>query len=173
MGRTIGYSKRKEVDTMATKQEEKRKAALAAATDLFDSMTQEQANAYFTENLMITQITKAHMAAYIKKYATKKDQEWIKKDFKKASYKTVKKQVNTVCTDESGIPLHKVDKKTGKVVPVVKRVNSITGETIERFDLAGARKEFVSHFGITPKENKFTAKAKRTEAVFDEFADIF
>lgn len=48
---------------MATKQEEKRKEALAAATELFEGMTQEQANAYFTENLMITQITKAHMAA--------------------------------------------------------------------------------------------------------------
>lgn len=158
---------------MATLQEKKRKEALAAAVELFDGMTQDQANAYFTANLMITQITKAHMAAYIKKYATKKDQEWIKKDFKKASYKVVKKQVNTVCTDANGIPLHKIDKKTGKVVPVVKRVDSITGETIERFDLSGARKEFISHFAITPKENKFTAKAKRTEAIFDEFADIF
>lgn len=159
---------------MATKQEEKRKEALAAATELFEGMTQEQANAYFTENLMITQITKAHMAAYIKKYATKKsDQAWIKGGFKKSSYKEVKKQVNTVCTDANGVPLHKIDKKTGKVKPVVKRVDSVTGETITRFDLSGARKEFISHFGITPKENKFTAKAKRTEAVFDEFADIF
>lgn len=158
---------------MATKQEEKRKEALAAAIELFKGMTQEQANAYFTENLMITQITKAHMAAYIKSYATAADQAWIKGDFKKASHKNVKKQVNTVCTDANGIPLHKIDKKTGKVKPVVKRVDSVTGETITKFDLSGARKEFISHFGISPKENKFIAKAKRTEAVFDEFADIF
>lgn len=158
---------------MATKQEEKRKEALEAAIELFKGMTQEQANTYFTENLMITQITKAYMAAYIKSYATKADQAWIKGDFKKASYKDVKKQVNTVCTDANGIPLHKIDKKTGKIKPVVKRVDSATGETITRFDLSGARKEFISHFGITPKENKFVAKAKRTEAVFDEFADIF
>ena len=159
---------------MATKKEEQRKAALAAATNLFKDMTQEQANAYFTENLMITQITKAHMAAYIKQYATKEaEQVWIKDAFKKASHKEVKKQVNTVCTDANGIPLYKVDKKSGKVKPVVKRVDSATGETITRFDLSGARKEFISHFGITPKENNFTAKAKRKEAVFDEFADIF
>ena len=157
-----------------TKQEKKRKEALAAATELFGGMTQEQANAYFTKNLMITEITKAHMAAYIKKYATKEeDQAWIKGDFKKKSHKNVKKQVNTVCTDANGLPLHKIDKKTGKVKPVVKRVDSITGETITRFDLSGARKEFISHFRITPKESKFKVKPKRTEAVFDEFADIF
>ena len=159
---------------MATSKENERKAALAAAVDLFSKMDQKQANHYFTDNLMITQITKAHMAAYIKQYATSEDdQKWVKGDFKKASYKTVKKQVNTVCVDANGVPLHKISKKTGKAIPVVKRVDSVTGETIERYDLAGSRKEFISHFDITPKENKFTAKPKRTEAIFDEFADIF
>ncbi len=156
-----------------SKVEDKRKAALKAATDLFSDMDKEQANDYFKNNLMITQITKAHMAAYIKKYATKEDADWIKGDFKKASYKTVKKQVTTVCIGANGVPLHKQDKKTGKIVPVRKRVDSITGETITKFDLSGARKEFIKHFGITPKDNKFKAKEKRTEAIFDEFDGIF
>lgn len=157
-----------------SKVEDKRRAAMKAATDLFANMEQEEANNYFTENLMITQITKAHMAAYIKKYVTTDaDKKWTQEEFKKASFKTVPKQVNTVCVDASGIPLRKYDKKTGKAIPVTKRVNSVTGEMITRYDLSGARKEFISHFGITPKANKFTAKAKRTEAIFDEFADIF
>lgn len=156
-----------------SKLEDKRKEQVAAAEELFKDMTQEEANKYFTDNLMISEITKAHMAVYIKKYADKSDANWIKKDFKKACYKTVKKQVNTVCTDANGIPLHKLDKKTGKVVPVVKRVDSITGETIERFDLSGARKAFIEHFNIIPKDNKFTAKPKRTEKVYDEFEDLF
>ena len=156
-----------------SKLEEKRKLQLAEATELFKDMKQEEANKYFTEKLMITDITKAHMAAYIKKFAKKEDAEWIKKDFKKACTKTVKKQVNTVCTDANGLPLHKVNKNTGKVVPVVKRVDSITGETIERFDLAGARAAFVEHFGITPKASTFKVKPKRTEKIFDEFDGIF
>lgn len=154
--------------------ENKRKAALKEATELFKDMSLKEAKAYFTKNLMITQITKAHMAAFIKKFAESDEEKaWVKNNFKKASVKTVKKQVNTVCTDANGIPLHKIDKKTGKVKPVVKRVDSITGEEIEQFNLAGARKAFVEHFGIEPKANKFTAKPKRTEAVFDEFSDLF
>lgn len=157
-----------------SKIEDARKKALKEAVELFADRTQEEANAYFTEKLMITQITKAHMAAYIKKYATgKEDKEWVKKEFKAASEKKQKKQVSTVKLDGEGNPVYKVDRKTGKVKPAVIRVDSPTGEVITTFDLSGARAEFIKHFNITPKANKFTPKAKRTEAKFDEFADLF
>ena len=53
-----------------SKLEDKRKAALAEAAELLKDMKQDEANAYISENLMITQITKGFMAAYIKKFAT-------------------------------------------------------------------------------------------------------
>lgn len=156
-----------------SKLEDKRRAALAEAAELLKDMKQEEANAYITENLMITQITKGFMAAYIKKFATSaEDKKWVKEEFKKASTKTATKKVSTVCMGANGVPIHKINKK-GQAVAKTVRVDAVTGETYETFDLAGARAEFVKHFGITPKANKFTPKAKRTEPVFDEFDDIF
>ena len=156
-----------------SKLEDKRKAALAEATELLKDMKQEEANAYISENLMITQITKGFMAAYIKKFATSaEDKKWVKDDFKKASTKTVTKKVTTVCMGANGVPIHKLN-KDGKAIAKTVRVDSVTGETYETFDLSGARAEFVKHFGITPKANKFTPKAKRTEPIFDEFDGIF
>ena len=156
-----------------SKLEDKRKAALAEAAELLKDMKQEEANAYITENMMITQITKGFMAAYIKKFATSaEDKKWVKEEFKKASTKTATKKVTTVCMGANGVPIHKINKK-GQAVAKTVRVDSVTGETYETFDLSGARKAFVEHFGITPKANKFTPKAKRTEPVFDEFDGIF
>ena len=156
-----------------SKLEDKRKAALAEAAELLKDMKQEEANAYISENLMITQITKGFMAAYIKKFATSaEDKKWVKEEFKKASTKTATKKVTTVCMGANGVPIHKLN-KDGKAIAKTVRVDSVTGETYETFDLAGARAEFVKHFGITPKANKFTPKAKRTEPVFDEFDGIF
>ena len=149
-----------------SKLEDKRKAALAEAAELLKDMKQEEANAYITENMMITQITKGFMAAYIKKFATSaEDKKWVKEEFKKASTKTATKKVTTVCMGANGVPIHKINKK-GQAVAKTVRVDAVTGETYETFDLAGARAEFVKHFGITPK-------AKRTEPVFDEFDGIF
>ena len=156
-----------------SKLEDKRKAALAEAAELLKDMKQEEANTYISENLMITQITKGFMAAYIKKFATSaEDKKWVKEEFKKASTKTATKKVTTVCMGANGVPIHKINKK-GQAVAKTVRVDAVTGETYETFDLAGARAEFVKHFGITPKANKFTPKAKRTEPIFDEFDDIF
>ena len=153
--------------------EQKRKEAVKEAVRLFDGMDQETANKYFTDNFMITQITKAHMAAYIKKFTDKAaDAEWLE-TFKKASYKEVPKQYATVCLDKDNNPIMVLSKKTGKGKPKVKRVDSSTGEMITQFNLNGARKEFLKHFNIKPKANKFTPKEKRTEKVYDEFADIF
>lgn len=156
-----------------SKLEDKRKAALAEAAELLKDMKQEEANAYITENMMITQITKGFMAAYIKKFATSaEDKKWVKEEFKKASTKTATKKVTTVCMGANGVPIHKIN-KNGKAVAKTVRVDAVTGETYETFDLSGARKAFIEHFGITPKANKFTPKAKRTEPVFDEFDGIF
>lgn len=156
-----------------SKLEDKRRAALAEAEELLKDMNQEEANTYITENMMITQITKGFMAAYIKKFATSdEDNKWVKDEFKKASIKTNTKKVTTVCMGANGVPIHKLN-KDGKAIAKTVRVDSVTGETYETFDLSGARKAFVEHFGITPKANKFTPKAKRTEPIFDEFADLF
>ena len=156
-----------------SKLEDKRKAALAEAAELLKDMKQEEANAYITENMMITQITKGFMAAYIKKFATSaEDKKWVKEEFKKASTKTATKKVTTVCMGANGVPIHKINKK-GQAVAKTVRVDAVTGETYETFNLSGARAEFVAHFGITPKANKFTPKAKRTTEKYDEFADLF
>ena len=96
-----------------SKLEDKRKAALAEAAELLKDMKQEEANAYITENLMITQITKGFMAAYIKKFATSaEDKKWVKDVFKKASTKTATKKVTTVCMGSNGVPIHKMNKKS-------------------------------------------------------------
>ena len=72
----------------------------------------------------------------------------------------------------NNVPIHKKNSKGEYVVKKV-RVDAITGETYETFNLAGARAEFVAHFGITPKANKFTPKSKRTTVKYDPFADLF
>ena len=156
-----------------SKLEDKRKAALAEAAELLKDMKQDEANAYISENLMITQITKGFMAAYIKKFATSaEDKKWVKGDFKAASTKVATKKVSTVCMGANGVPIHKINKK-GQAVAKTVRVDAVTGETYETFNLSGARAEFVAHFGITPKANKFTPKAKRTTEKYDPFADLF
>lgn len=156
-----------------SKIEDDKREALSKATELLSDKTQEEANAYIKENLMITQITKAFMAAYIKKYATSdEEKEWVKEDFKKASTKVATRKVSTVCVGANGVAIHKIN-KDGKAIPKTVRVDSITGETYTTFDLSGARKAFIEHFGITPKANKFTPKAKRTEPIFDEFDGLF
>lgn len=156
-----------------SKLEDKRRAALADAVELIKGMKQEEVNNYITENLMITQITKAFMAAYIKKFATSDaEKRWVKEEFKKASTKIATKKITTVCMGANGVPIHKLN-KDGKAIAKTVRVDSVTGETYETFDLSGARKAFIEHFGITPKANKFTPKAKRTEPIFDEFNDLF
>ena len=153
--------------------EAEKKAAVAKAEAFLKDMKQEEANAYIAENLMITEITKAFMAAYLKKFATtKEDKIWVKEDFKKASVKTATKKVSTICMGGNNIPIHKKNSK-GEFVPKKVRVDAITGETYETFDIAGARAAFVEHFGIKPKPNRFTPKAKRTTKPYDEFADLF
>lgn len=153
--------------------EEKRQKALADATELFKDKSKEAADAYISENLMITQISKAIMAAYIKKYATNKaEQKWIKEDFKKASTKTATRKVQTVCVDNNGEALRKLN-KDGKAVVRTKRVEVANGEKYETFNLSGARKAFIEHFNITPKDNKFKAKEKREAKIFDEFDGLF
>lgn len=156
-----------------SKIEDNKRKALKEATELLKDKTQEEANNYIAENLMITQITKAFMAAYIKKYATSdEDKNWIKEDFKKASEKTVTRKVSTVCVDANGDAIYKINKH-GQAIPKTIRVNSITGEKYTTFDFRGARKAFIEHFDITPKDNKFKPKAKRTEPIFDEFDGLF
>ena len=153
--------------------EAEKKAAVEKAANFLKDMKQEEANAYIAENLMITEITKAFMAAYIKKFATSaEDKKWVKGDFKAASTKVATKKVSTVCMGANGVPIHKINKK-GQAVAKTVRVDAVTGETYETFDLSGARAEFIAHFGITPKANKFTPKAKRTTEKYDEFADLF
>ncbi len=152
--------------------EAQQRAAVAKALEFLKDKKQEEANAYIAKNCMITEITKPFMAAYIKTYATEEDADWVKGDFKKASTKMETRKVSTICMGANGVPIHKIG-KDGKAVPVKKRVDAITGETYETFNLAGARAEFVAHFGITPKANKFTPKAKRTTEKYDPFADLF
>ena len=150
-----------------------KRAAVEKAMAFLKDMKQDDTNAYITENVMVTEITKAFMAAYIKKYATSaEDKKWVKNEFKAASTKIVPKKVATVCMGANGVPIHKLNKE-GKPIAKTVRVDSVTGETYETFDLSGARAEFVKHFGITPKANKFTPKTKRTTEKYDEFADLF
>lgn len=150
-----------------------KRAAVAKAMVFLKDMTQEEANAYIAKNLMITEITKAFMAAYIKKFATTKEDEiWVKEEFKKASTKIATKKVSTICMGGNHLPIRKENSK-GEVVNKTVRVDAITGETYETFNLSGARTAFVQHFGITPKENRFTPKAKRTTKPYDEFDDLF
>lgn len=153
--------------------EAEKRAAVAKATEFMKDMKQEEVNSYVTDNCMITEITKAFMAAYIKKFATSAaEQKWVKEVFKAASTKKATKKVTTVCMGANGVPIHKLN-KDGKAIAKTVRVDSVTGETYETFDLSGARAAFVEHFGITPKANKFTPKAKRTTKAYDEFADLF
>jgi hypothetical protein len=152
--------------------EAEQRAAVAKALEFLKDKKQEEANAYIAKNCMITEITKPFMAAYIKTYATEEDADWIKGDFKKASTKVQTRKVTTVCMGANNIPIHKINKK-GQAVTKTVRVDAITGETYETFNLAGARAEFVAHFGITPKANKFTPKSKRTTVKYDPFADLF
>ena len=150
-----------------------KKAAVAKAIEFMQNKKQEEVNTYITKNVMITEITKAFMAAYIKTFATSEtDKEWIKEDFQKEAYKTAKRKVQTVCTGANGIAIHKLNAE-GKVIAKTVRVDSITGETYKTFNLSGARKEFIAHFNITPKDNKFKARAKRDSKEYDEFADLF
>lgn len=156
-----------------TKQEERKKNAVAEAEKLFESMTREQANQYFTDNLTMTQITKAHMAAYLKKFATtKEEQEWYKGDFYKASFEIVKRKEDTICTDANGEIIYKLNKEH-RVIPKSIRVDSKTGETYARYSIIKARKAFIEHFNITPKNSKFKPKAKRVEDRYDEFDGLF
>ena len=149
-----------------------KRASVEKATNFLKDMKQEEANEYIENNVMITEITKAFMAAYIKKFATSNaDKIWVKEAFKAASTKTETKKVSTVCMGANGVPIHKI--KDGKAVAKTIRVDAVTGETYETFNLSGARAEFVAHFGITPKANKFTPKSKRTTEKYDEFADLF
>lgn len=153
--------------------EEKRQKALADATELFKDKSKEAADAYISENLMITQISKAIMAAYIKKYATSKaEQKWVKEDFKKASTKIATRKVQTVCVDNKGEAIRKMN-KDGKAIAKTMRVEVANGEKYETFNLSGARKEFINHFNITPKANKFKTKEKREGKIFDEFDGLF
>lgn len=150
-----------------------KRASVEKAINFLKDMKQEEANEYIAENVMITEITKAFMAAYIKKFATTTaDKTWVKEAFKAASTKTETKKVSTVCMGANGVPIHKIN-KAGKAVAKTVRVDAVTGETYETFDLSGARAEFVAHFGITPKANKFTPKSKRTTKPYDEFNDLF
>ena len=150
-----------------------KKAAVAKAVEFIQDKEQKEVNDYITENVMITEITKAFMAAYIKKFATSEDnKKWLKETFKKASTKIAKKKVQTVCTAANGEAIHKLNAE-GKAVAKYVRVDSITGETYETFNLSGARAAFVEYFKITPKANAFKAKEKRKTKVFDEFADLF
>lgn len=151
--------------------EERKQNLVMNAIGMFDGKSKEEANKVF-EGLTITKITKAMMAVYIKNYATEEDKEWIKGDFKKASYKKAYKEVSTVCVDANGVPIHKKN-KNGEVIVKRARVKSITGETYDKFDLSGARKEFVKHFNLTLAANPFKVKEKRTEKLFDEFDGLF
>lgn len=150
-----------------------KKAAVAKAIEFMQNKKQEEVNTYITKNVMISEITKAFIAAYIKTFATSEtQQEWVKGDFKKEAYKIAKRKVQTVCTGANGIAIHKLNAE-GKAVPKYVRVDSITGETYKTFSLSGARKEFIRYFNIIPKDNKFKARAKRESNEFDEFADLF
>ena len=150
-----------------------KKAAVDKAMEFLSGKTQAEANEYVSKNLMITEITKAFMAAYIKTFANSEEERiWVREEFKKASTKIATKKVSTICMGGNGVPIHKKNSK-GEFVPKKVRVDAITGETYETFDLAGARAEFITHFNISPKANKFTPKAKRTTEKYDEFADLF
>ena len=161
-----------EKEEVLTKKEKKRIEALEKATKLLKDKSKEEANKYIEENMKITDITKGFISAYIRKYATEKDKEWFKKDFRKASTKKVKKQVSTIVMGENNTPVYKKDKK-GNIVPKRKRVDSITGEVYERFDISGARKEFIDHFDIITKANDFVVKEERKVKYFDEFDGLF
>ena len=156
--------------------EEIKKASVDKAINFLKDKSQEQANSYIEKNVMLSKITKAFMVAYIKTYATSEEEKkWVREDFQKKSYKQANRQVQTVITDVNGIIVHKPGKgkNLGKAVPRTARVDVITGETYTKFDLSGARKEFINHFGIKVKEPKFTPKAKRTDKVYDEFDGLF
>lgn len=150
-----------------------KKAAVEKAVAFMKDKEQSEVNEYIKANLMITEITKAFMAAYIKKFAVSEESKsWVKNDFKKASTKTATRKVSTVCMGLNGVPVHKI-KEDGSAAVVYKRVDAITGETYETFDLSGARNAFIKYFEITPKENKFTPKAERKTKKYDEFDDLF
>ncbi len=156
--------------------EEIKKASVDKAINFLKDKSQEQANSYIEKNVMLSKITKAFMVAYIKTYATSEEEKkWVREDFQKKSYKQANRQVQTVITDVNGIIVHKPGKgkNLGKAVPRTARVDVITGETYTKFDLSGARKEFINHFGIKVKEPKFTPKEKRTDKVYDEFDGLF
>lgn len=159
-------------EKVLTKKEKARIEALEKATELLKDKSKEEADKYINENMKMTDITKGFISAYIRKYATEKDKEWFKKDFHKASIKKVKKQISTIVMGENNTPIYKKDKK-GNIVPRTKRVDSITGEVYERFDISGARKEFIKHFNIITKANNFVVKEKRNDNYFDEFDGLF
>lgn len=156
-----------------TKAEEKAIKEFADYTAMLEPMTQQEANDFIAKTYMKTEIKKTFMAAYIKKFATSAaDAAWVKKDFKKASFKKTVRKVKTVCTDANGVAIHKLN-KDGKVIVQTAMVERVDSATYDKYDLNGAREAFLDHFGISTKENAFTPKAKRTEPKFDPFADIF
>jgi hypothetical protein len=156
-----------------SKLEDKRKESVKKYQDIFKEMKQEEANNYITAEVTITKISKGLMAAYIQKYATKaEDQKWVNEEFRKAAYKKVPKTTTTVIMDDKGNAVYKVT-KSGKTIAAKKKVALAGSEMVKQFNIAGARKEFISHFSITPKESVFKPKAKRSEDIYDEFAGLF
>lgn len=158
--------------------EEIKKASVEKAKNFFKDKSQEEANRYIKENVMLSKITKSLMVAYIQTYSTEEDKKsWVKTEFKQASTKIVKRQVQTVITDSNGVIVHKPGKgkNMGKAVPRTARVDVITGETYEKFNLSGARAEFISHFNLEVKEPTFKLKEKRAEddKKYNEFDELF
>jgi len=156
-----------------SKLEDKRRAELEKAIELFADKTQEEANDYLKKEVKLQQLSKAMMSAYIKKYADSEEEiKWVKGEFKKASYKEEVKKNRTVCTDAKGGVVHKLNKE-GKVIPKYVYVEAFGQEKYPKFNLSGARKEFIKHFNIELKDSGFTPKEKRTEKIFDVFDGLF
>lgn len=157
-----------------TKRDQMKQKALEDAKKLFENMTQEEANQYFADNLTKTQITKAHMSAYLRKFAKEEDKKWISKDFYEASFKSTKRKESSVCTDANGVAIYKLNKEHRAIVKTI-RVDSNTGETYDRYNIFKAREAFIEHFKITPKNSKFKPKDKNVNKNkrFDEFDGLF
>ena len=154
-----------------TKEEQKQKEYNAALA-LFQGMNQEEANAYITKTYTKVQMTKALIVAYINTYGTSEaDKTWKEEEFK---VKTMVEEIRTeltVCTDNKGNAIHKLN-KDGKAIAKTARVQRMDGATKKVFKINIARDMFATHFNITYKAGNFNAKAKRTTKVWDALDEL-
>ena len=139
----------------------------AKYTELFKGMKEQEAKDYIQKNVYKVKISKELIAAYVKTYHSKKEEQaWLQNAvIAKKKYKNVADTVNGEIQYTG-----KVHKKTGEKLYKTKKV--YTGETAEpKFDTPTARNLFLKEYDITPKPTGFAAK-EAAEPLFDAMADL-